>query len=128
MDQRAAAYRQDRKSSVRFYLRIFFDLMDITCVNSYFIYNMKHPNKLSLPDYKTIVAKKTQFNTIKAGKGQYQCRDHLGGRTNLNRLITIIKEIYQITKRCENDERTVHWKIKQIKHLSSVWLVTFHYA
>ena len=57
MDQRAAAYRQDQKSSVRFYLRIFFDLMDITCVNSYFIYNMKHPNKMSLPDYKTIITK-----------------------------------------------------------------------
>ena len=29
MDQRTAAYRLDRKSSVRFYLRIFFDLLDI---------------------------------------------------------------------------------------------------
>ena len=57
MNQRAATYRQDQKSYVRFYLRIFFDLMDIACVNSYFIYNMKHPNKLSLLDYKTIVAK-----------------------------------------------------------------------
>ena len=41
---------------VRYY-RIFFDLMDIACVNSYLIYNMKHPNKLSLLDYKIIVAK-----------------------------------------------------------------------
>ena len=57
MDQRIAAYRLDRKSSVRFYLRIFFDLMDIACVNSYLIYNMKHPNKLSLLDYKIVVAK-----------------------------------------------------------------------
>ena len=69
MDQRAAAYRQDRKSSVRFYLRIFFDLMDITCVNSYFIYNMKHPNKLSLPDYKTIVAKKPNSIPSRPEKG-----------------------------------------------------------
>ena len=57
MNQRTAAYRLDRKSSIRFYLRIFFDLMDIPCVNSYLIYNMKHPNKLSLLDYKTVVAK-----------------------------------------------------------------------
>ena len=57
MDQRTAAYHLDRKSSVRFYLRIFFDLMDITCVNSYLIYNMKHPNKLSLLYYKILVAK-----------------------------------------------------------------------
>ena len=48
MDQRTAAYRLDRKSSVRFYLRILFDLMGIACVNYYLIYNMKHPNKLTI--------------------------------------------------------------------------------
>ena len=57
MDQRTAPYRLDQKSSVRFYLQIFFDLMDITCVNSYLIYSMKHPNKLSLLDYKIVAAK-----------------------------------------------------------------------
>ena len=35
VDLRTAAYLLDRKSSVRFYLRIFFDLMGIACVNSY---------------------------------------------------------------------------------------------
>ena len=57
MDQRTAAYCLDRNSSVRFYLRIFFDLMDIPCVNSYLIYNMRHPNKLSFLDYEIAVAK-----------------------------------------------------------------------
>ena len=57
MDQRTVAYRLDRKLSVRFYLRIFFDLMNIACVNSYLIYNMKHSNKMSLLDYKIVVAK-----------------------------------------------------------------------
>ena len=54
MDQLTAVYRLDRKSSVRFDLRIFFDLI---CVNCYLIYNVKHPNKLSLLDYKIFVAK-----------------------------------------------------------------------
>ena len=57
MDQCLAAYRLDQKSSVRFYLRIFFDLADIAFVISYLIYNMKHLNKLSLLDYKIVVAK-----------------------------------------------------------------------
>ena len=48
---------QRTAASVRFYLHIFFDLMDVICVNSYLIYNMKHPNKLSLLDYKIVVAK-----------------------------------------------------------------------
>ena len=37
IDQRTAAYRLDRKSSVRFYLHMFFDLIYIACVNSYLI-------------------------------------------------------------------------------------------
>ena len=57
MDQCPAAYRLDQKSCVRFYHCIFFDLMDITCVNSHLIYYMKHPNKLFLLDYKIVVAK-----------------------------------------------------------------------
>ena len=57
LDQSTAAYRLDRKSSIRFYLSIFFDLMDIACVNSYLIYNMKHPNKLSLLNYKIVATK-----------------------------------------------------------------------
>ena len=56
-DQHTTAYHLDQKSSVRFYLCIFFNLMDITCVNSYLIYNMNHPNKLPLLDYTIVVAK-----------------------------------------------------------------------
>ena len=52
MDQPTVTYRLDRKLSVRFYLRIFFDLMNIACVNNYVIYNMKHPTKLSLLYFK----------------------------------------------------------------------------
>ena len=58
MEQRTAAYRLDRKSSVWFYFWIIFDLMDIVCVKSYLIYNMKHPKLLSLFDYKIFVLKK----------------------------------------------------------------------
>ena len=57
MDQHTATYCLDRQSFVRFYLSIFFDLMHISCVNSYLIYNMKHPNKLSLLYQKFVVAK-----------------------------------------------------------------------
>ena len=54
------------KLPVRFYLRIFFDLMNIACVNSQLIYNIKHPNKLSALDYKIVVAK----NLIQYHQGQ----------------------------------------------------------
>ena len=57
MDSCTAAYCLGWKSSVRFYHCILFDLMDIACVNNYLFYNMNHPNKLSLLDYKFVVAK-----------------------------------------------------------------------
>ena len=57
MDQRTAAYQLDRKSSVRFYLRIFFDLLDIACVNSFLVYNIKLLKQLTLLDYKIVIAK-----------------------------------------------------------------------
>ena len=57
LDQRTAAYRLDHKSSVHFYLRIFFDLLDFACVNSFPVYNMKHPKQLTLLDYKIAIAK-----------------------------------------------------------------------
>ena len=57
MDQGTAAYQLDQKSSAFFYPRIFFDLLDIAIVNSFLVYNMKHPKQLTLHDYKTIIAK-----------------------------------------------------------------------
>ena len=57
MDQRTAAYQLDRKSSVTFYLRIFFDLLYIACVNSFLLYNMNHPRQLTLLDNKIVIAK-----------------------------------------------------------------------
>lgn len=55
MDQKAAAYRLDRRSKVRFYLRLFFDLLDVALVNSHIVYQQLG-NELSLLDFKIAVA------------------------------------------------------------------------
>ena len=54
MDQKTAAYRLNRESKFRFYLRMFFDLIDI--VNSHTVYT-KLSNSISLLDFKIVVAK-----------------------------------------------------------------------
>ena len=56
VDQRTVTYHVDRKSSITFYLRIFFYLMEVVCVNAFIVYNMMHQNELTLLDYKTIVS------------------------------------------------------------------------
>lgn len=55
MDQESAAYRLDCKSKVRFYLRLFFDIIDVALVNSLTVYTKVGEN-LSLPNFKVVVA------------------------------------------------------------------------
>ena len=57
-DQYTAAYRLDRQSKFRFYLHIFFDLLDVAMVNSFVVYDKLHPNELSFLDFKSIVSQR----------------------------------------------------------------------
>ena len=56
MDQKAAAYRLDRKSKYHFYLRFLFDLTDVTHVNSHVVY-MKLVDDISLLNLKIVMVK-----------------------------------------------------------------------
>ena len=56
MDQKLTAYRLDRKSKYCFYLRTFFDLIDVALVNSHNV-NAKLGNDISLQNFKTGVGK-----------------------------------------------------------------------
>ena len=58
LDQKVAAYKLDRKcSGGRYYLRLFFDLMDISVVNSHIIYKELNPKGMELLDFKIVLAK-----------------------------------------------------------------------
>ena len=58
LDQKTAAYKLDRKSSGwRYYLRFFFDLMDISGVNSDIIYKKLNPKGMELLDFKIVLTK-----------------------------------------------------------------------
>ena len=54
--KKTAAYRLDRKSKCRFYLRMFFDLLDVALVISHIVYT-KFGNGISLLNFKVAVAK-----------------------------------------------------------------------
>ena len=55
-NQYTAAYHLDRRSNFRFYLSIFFDLMDVVMVDSFIIHDKLHPNALSFLDFKLVVS------------------------------------------------------------------------
>ena len=54
INQRAAAHHLDRKSTIRFYVLMFLDSMDIACANSFIFYNMTHLNDFTRLDFRTI--------------------------------------------------------------------------
>ena len=57
-DQEVTAYHLDRKSKLRFYLRIFFNPMDITCTKGFIVFNVLYPDKkFKTLDFKIAVAK-----------------------------------------------------------------------
>ena len=58
LDQKTAAYKLDSKPSGGcYYLRLFFDLMDISVVNSHIIYKELNPKGMELLDFKIVLAK-----------------------------------------------------------------------
>ena len=58
LDQKTATYKLDRKlSGGRFYLRLFFDLMDMSVVNSHAIYKALYPKGMELLDFKIVLEK-----------------------------------------------------------------------
>ena len=126
MDQRTTAKRLDRKSSSRYYLHILFDLMDVAGVNSYLIYNIKHPNKLSLLDNMIVVAKNliqyhqgwtraAPTSRLSTTKNQPESIDNHGGH---------LPDYQTMRKRCAY----CLWRVKKTEHLPSVWLVTFQHS
>ena len=75
IDQKTAAYRLDRKSKFRFYLRLFFDLMDVALVNSHIVYS-KLWNDICLLDFKIVIA------TSLIGRYSNRQRSYPTGHTN----------------------------------------------
>ena len=58
LDQKTAAYKLDRKSSGgRYYLRLYFDLIDISVVNSHAIYIVLYPKGMELLEFKIVLAR-----------------------------------------------------------------------
>ena len=57
LHQKTAAYKLEHKSSDgRYYLRLFFDLMDVSVVNSHSIYKVLYPKEMELLDFKIVLA------------------------------------------------------------------------
>ena len=97
LDQKTAAYQLDRKSfGGRYYRRLFFDLMDISVVNSHVIYKVLYPKRVELVDFKIVLAKSLI--------GTYNCRSwntpasHVSRREVLPAVVPLQFSVLQTTK------------------------------
>ena len=78
LDQKTAVYRLDRKSSGRrYYLRLFFHLMDMCMVNSHIVYKECYLTGMELLDFKVLVAKSLI--------GSYNSRQRIAPPTHVSR-------------------------------------------
>ena len=58
LDQKIAAYKLDCQFSCgRYYLRLLFDLMDISVANSHITYKELNPKEMELLDFKIVLSK-----------------------------------------------------------------------
>lgn len=61
MDQKKVTYEVDRKSKIKYYLRLFFDLLDIAMNNAYIVYEKLHVEiegqLLTSLEFRQVVAK-----------------------------------------------------------------------
>ena len=106
IDQRTVAYHLYCKSRVRFYLRIFSNLLEVVCANSFVVSNMLHSNDLTLLDFKTIIA------TYLIGRYTSRSRAPPDGKTGSkrkyqyqfepNHLPLHLPEFQSSRKRCKN--------------------------
>ena len=55
MDQFKSTYRLNKRSKFRFYLRLFFDLHDVTCMRAFIIYKKLENTKLILKNFKVLI-------------------------------------------------------------------------
>ena len=55
-DQRKAAYEIDRRSACKFYLRIFFDMLDLFICNAYVVYGSLNLDSMTSLDFRRAVA------------------------------------------------------------------------
>ena len=55
-DQLKSAYKLDRRSKCRFYLRLLFDLFDVALVNSFIVYKKLENKDLTLKEFKIRIA------------------------------------------------------------------------
>ena len=64
MDQLKSAYQLARRSKFRFYLRLFFDLLDVALVNSFIVYNKLENKDLTLKEHKICIVLKLMASFV----------------------------------------------------------------
>ena len=104
IDQQTASYQLDCKWSIRFYLRVFFDLLDIACVT------MNHWKQLTLLDYKIVII---WLDGIKVVKVVYCYQEQVKEKLLQLQAMTTLA-IYQSFSQKEKDPPIVQKKGKKL--------------
>ena len=123
MDQKTSADRLDRKSKYCFYLRMFFDFIDVTLVNSHIVYT-KLGNDISLLNFKIVVIK--AFIDRYSNRKRFfpisrHCKRKSHESSMLREVSTYMPKFQEKQMRChycknEGSERSTEEKHRFLKH------------
>ena len=80
MDQNKQYYEFDRKSKTKFYLKPFYDLIDISVLNAVHIYGRIQESRPNLPPYSHFEFRRYVARGLTAG---YRSRQRATGRTSM---------------------------------------------
>ncbi|CAH2108202.1 unnamed protein product [Euphydryas editha] len=119
MDQKKVTYEVDRKSKIKYYLRLFFDILDIAMNNAYIIYTKLYEEQkvegslLSSLEYRQIIAR--------AMIGGFSARKNALPSTSMTK-----KRIQNSSSRCRKTSLPTHVMIKAEKRKRCVQCAKSH--
>ena len=77
MDQLTSAYQLDRRSKFQFYLRLFFDLIDVAVVNAFIVYEKLENEDQTHKEFKICIALKLIASFVSR---KLSCPNHGGSK------------------------------------------------
>lgn len=109
MDQRKVCYEVDRKAKIKYYLRLFFDIMDIAVNNAYVVYTKLHNNKrvegslLNSLEYRQVVARNLINSYTSRQRARPTQKEGAKSKTNMKHILPAhnMQKVEKM-KRCVN--------------------------
>ena len=98
-----SARQLDKSSKFRFYLRLFFDLLDVACVNAFIVCERLENTELMLKDFKLLIAERmigsfgSRKNSLPLSRSSKRSRKYFPGPDPPSHLLIFLESRHRCT-------------------------------